>query len=331
MQQVPLECVHDAVATIAADGRLEPGNESMRSLLARLAAAGKVVGRLRDLPLDAEAFAALARGEVVAAVLEGVPCELRQSRDGACLAVRDVTERDAARAAAAHTARARTLARLAGTILHGLNNQLGAALGLVERLSTTASEPADAALLAELREGTRAGAKALTALGRLLAANPRKRQRIDLRTLVDDVVVVVGKMAKGSRTRIQQPPASAGASAGVSVRTVAPEATQALLEGALAALSTQPAVLEFHVGEADRALADGRSRRCVCVRIVARGSENTAAKALLEAASGVAGDRARQGALTAALVVHRLGGALCAGSDADGCWLDYAWPAVASD
>lgn len=332
---VPPALVRDGVACVDAAGRLLPVNEPMRALLRAAGRDGQALASLDELPCDAADREALRAGEPIEATIAGRSWWLRCSTvDGAtwltAIERSDAVLGEAARQAAA---RARSLADVAGSVAHDLNNQFSAVLGLATQVLAHVHDVADRQLLDELVRGTRVGAHILAALARALRRGLGERQRVAPRTLLDDALAIARKTAASADIALDVEVAPDAPD----VSTVAVEAAHALLQGLLAAIACGPQALRIDLAGVAHGLAGGRVRRCARIAITASGVEPDAA-AVLVAAFRSSPDalvglvRSRQSpadVIGALLALRRLGGDLVADRVSDRLQLDYYWPAAA--
>ncbi|MBL8730295.1 MAG: hypothetical protein JNM25_17895 [Planctomycetes bacterium] len=310
----PFEALAEAVATVAADGVLSAHNAAMRSLLAGCGGTS-----LATLPLDATAQQRLAAGERVPAMFGGRAFELclHEAGGGRWLCARDVHDRERAETSELAAARVRLLGRLAGSVVHDLNNLLGSAMGLAAMLVPATKDPADRQLLEELQRGSQRSATMASALARLLKATPRQWQQVAVTDLVAEALSVCKRIATQHDVEVvpsmatDLPP----------IRVVAAEATQVLLQGLVAALGRAPGRLHVQAAREPIAIAGGRPRTCVRVRFAAEACRRPVADPREPAAEWQA---------RAALVLARAGGELTVAASADAATIAYVWPAVRS-
>jgi signal transduction histidine kinase len=315
----PPDLLAEGVAAVGGDGDLSAPNAAMRSLLTACGD-GSAVKSLAALPIDAAAQAQLQAGDAVCASLGGREWELRLHGTGErrWLCARDIDDRQRAETMAMAAARVRLLGRVAGSIVHDLNNLLGSAMGLASLLGPLASDPTDQRLIEEMQRGVQRGADLARALARMLKAMPRQWVVAAPGKLVEEAMVVSVRAAGAQGVELT----SAVAEQLPSVRVVAAEVTQALLHGILALVDTSPRRIVVEARAERRAVADGRERTCAVVRLVATGC-----------ARAIRADAASSSdwQTSATLLQRRAGGDLVVASSAHTCTIDYVWPACAAD
>jgi signal transduction histidine kinase len=300
----PFEALTDGVAQVDADGSLRPQNDAMRALLAAWSP-------------DADQLLQLVAGErlqVVAAGREHELCCVAHG-DRRWLVARAIDGAERAAAAEFAAARVRQLGDLAASIAHDLNNLLGSAMGLASVLEASTTDAAERRLIGELQRGAARGATMTRGLARMLKVGPRQRVVVAAADLVDEV------LALGHRSASQhQAEFTVRAAADLpGIRVVAAEATQALLHGIVALIEAGGRRIAVEADAIDVAVAGGRERRCLRVRV-------SAACPPPPATSTPAAWQAM-----ATLALRRMGGDFVAAVDAGGCRFDYVWPAVATD
>jgi len=327
-EDVPAACVNDAVAQIAEDGALLPVNDLMRSWIAQVAA------RLDGLPLVDDELAELVRGAPVLMQEGERAWELSHHRveDQRWLIARDVTDRERLRATVHAAARSRSLGELAASLAHDLNNQLSSALALCAELSLHAQDEADIQCIRDVENGTKIGAAALTALARMLTRTPARRDRVVISELLDESLSIVRKLFQQRCIGIDL----VSSAQPLYVRVVVTDVVHAMLASLRALADLSPDSVQLEVDKRCIALADGRPRDYVVVRVLARevARERAAAFAgVVELQPGslhhvAAGSIASPEILDAALLQRRLGGDLMSRVDGDELTLEFCWPAA---
>ncbi|MBX3464702.1 MAG: hypothetical protein KF830_16150 [Planctomycetes bacterium] len=294
----PFEALAEGIATLGADGTLQPCNAAMRALLAVWSP-------------SPDERARLAGGAPVTVHAEDRTCVVRcAAAHGTTWVVAQAPDSDTVPAALA-AARVRALGELAGSLAHELNNLFGAAMGTAAMLEANAADAADRRLAGELQRGAARGAVVARTLVRLLVATPRQRRDIAAAELVEGAVALCARAAaqKGVELRVavaaDLPP----------VRCLVDEASQALVQGLLGLLAQGARRLAVEVAACVAAAGGGRARPCVRVRIAAE------AVAPATATPGLDGWRD-----LAALVLRRAGGDLVVAATPTGCQVDYLWP-----
>ena len=327
-EDVPAACVNDAVALVAEDGALRPVNELMRSWIEQVGA------RLDGLPLVDDELAELVSGARVLMQGGERAWELSHHRVEAqrWLVARDVTDRERLRATAHAAARSRSLGSLAASLAHDLNNQLSSALALCAELSIHAQDEADIQCIREVESGTKIGAASLTALARMLSRAPAGRERVAISELLEESLSIVRKLfqQRGIGIDLLKPAQP------LYVRVVFTDVVHAMLASLRALADLSPDSVKLELDAQYIALADGRPRDYVVVRVVARevARERAAAFASVVALQPgslhrvAAGSIASPEILDAALLQRRLGGDLTSRVDGDELALEFCWPAA---
>ncbi|MFN6195692.1 MAG: hypothetical protein ACK5BN_17925 [Planctomycetota bacterium] len=225
-------------------------------------------------------------------------------------------------------ARVRSLAGLASTLMHDLNNHLSSCLALAMLARPLLRDERDIALHDALCEGVQTGSALTRALVRLLTRAEATRERVPVTQLLDDALAAFGKSASSKALTVQvvRSPESP------LVRTIVADATHALLLAVTALLAARPARLEIVVDTAELALAGGRRRTCARVRTLAVGVGPAAATELAAVLQGAGSAELRHGIdrgglLHAAIVQRVIGGDLTAAARPAGVELVHAWPA----
>jgi signal transduction histidine kinase len=331
---VPAEVVHDGVARVAADGRLEAVTAAMRELLTRCG--------VRTIDELAAIGSAPIGATPVVSALAGGSWELRRvdSGSGSWLVARNVTEREQGLSAALAAARARSLAGAAASIAHDLNNQFGAALGLVAQVRPHLHDEAERELLGRLEAGTKVGSRMVSVLARLLTRDAGPRVPVALQELLDNVLSILRKSVDAHGTRLTV----AFAPDVPRITSVATLVEQALVQGLLAVVNHTPKAIAVGLDGVDHAIAGARSRRCAHVGIDVEGIVSGAAASMVAAAGMTSGSTVAGSAVSAlrtsqplhdlvgaALVQRRLGGELRAEHSGTKLRLDFYWPAAVSD
>lgn len=308
----PLELLAEGVASVAPDGVLTAQNGAMRSLLA--ASGGDT---LSALVVDAADRARLDTGAAVVVAVGGRPFELVLHGDTAarwCVA-RDVAARERVEAVELAAARLRLLAGQAASIVHDFNNLLGSTVGLASLLVTNTANADERRLLEELQRGSQRTATLVRGLARLLQLTPRRWQTVPVTDLVDEATALVRRIAVMQSTAWE----TTGATQLPPIRVVPAEVSQQLVQGFVTALDRRPQRVVVDATTLPLALAGGRQRPCVRVRVAAT---DCALADGFEAAEGVSWHP------LAALVMARMGGALDVTATAGELTIDYVWPAA---
>lgn len=298
----PFEALADGVAHVEADGAFTPCNASMHALLAAWSP-------------DAARRERLLAGDPLRVSADGRHYDLRCT--GEWLVARAVHGGEQAEVARFAAARVRLLGDLAGSIAHDLANLLGSAMGLAAMLESNAGSDADRRLILELQQGATRGAAMTRALARMLKRSPRERVVVAVAELVAGACGLASRAAAARRTGL----AVEVAPDLPSVCVVADEAQQALMLGIVALIDAAPGRVGVTAQQVRAAIAGGRERACVRVRV--------AADACTRPIGGEAAPAGWQ--LTAALLLAGVGGELTRASEGDRCVLDYVWPAAAAD
>ena len=234
-----------------------------------------------------------------------------------------------AEAAQLELARVRSLAAIAGTLVHDLSNHLNNCLALAVHSRPQLQDRAEIKLHDDLCRGVQSGAQLARALGRALSAGSGAKVVVSAAQLLDDALAVADKTARqnGVELRVVRPAVMP------SLRTVAADASHALWLGLSAAIAAGARRLELALVAVDLPLAGGRMRPCVRISVLAVGLPAAAADEVAAALAGAGSLAIREGldrgALVQAAVVQRvLGGDLVATARGEGLELAYVWPAL---
>jgi hypothetical protein len=225
-------------------------------------------------------------------------------------------------------ARGRSLAALASTLMHDLNNHLSSCLALAMLTRPLLQDQRDIALHDDLCQGVQAGSTLTRALVRLLTRAEEPRQRVLMVQLLDDALAACDKSAS-----LQGVPIQVVRSPGLpTVCTVVADVPPALLLAFTALLAARPTRLEVVADTAELALVGGRRRTCARVRTLAVGVAPAAGAALTAALQGAGSADLRHGLdrgglLQAAIVQRVIGGDLMAATRPSGLELVHCWPA----
>ena len=323
IERVPTACLSDAVARIADDGVLTCCNAPMTAWLgaARLS--------LDALPLDADQRAELDEGAVVVVHEGAASMELRRHLvDGeAWLTARDVTDRERLAATLLATIRSRSLAKIAASLSHDMNNQLSSALALCAELSVHAQDEEDIRCIRDVERGTKIGATAFGALARMLTQAPARRSRVDVTEALDEVMAIVSKVFQQNGVPLQ-----------VNVAEALPEVRVVLVDVVHSMASVLRAVAALSPAEvavsADMRPADMARRADVVIEVCARGVDSAQAAAYGRAFQAEAGSlrelaqspSADQVLPVASFLQRRFGGDLATSSSGDRLTLVFSFP-----
>lgn len=314
---VPWDALREAVGRLDGE-RLWPQNAAMRRLLGDAGLASEPGSAasvpFAALPLGGEERRALLAGEAVWWTRGERHWQLRRVEAGAAtfLLAEDTSALRAAEVLALGAARARSLAAVAGTFVHDLNNHLNLALALLAQVRGMSVAAEDARLCDELAVGAQLGATLSRALARLLARTFDRRERVDLRAAVGEAIAAIAKTCALRGIPVE---GDAGPS-GVAVRASAGELDGLLVQMLLAATDVGPQRLTLRLERVAAALAGGRERSCVRLHVVVATSSEAQAVAFASTAldrPGCLRELAAMGAHGQALaqiglVVRRLGG-----------------------
>jgi signal transduction histidine kinase len=314
---VPWDALHEAVGRLRAD-RLWPQNVAMRRLLGDAGLAPEQVQAdsvpFVALPLGGDERRALLAGEPVWWTRGERHWQLRRVEvaAGAFLLAEDTSSRRAAESQAFAAARARSLAAVAGTFVHDLNNHLNLALALLSQVRGMGVSADDARLCDELGTGAQLGATLSRALARLLARESDHRERVDVGAAVGEAIAAIAKTCAQRGIPVD---GDVGPN-GVVVRASAGELGGMLLQMLLAATDVRPQRLAVRVERVEAALAGGRERSSVRLHVDVATASAAQAAAFAAAAldrPGCLRDLAGTGHHGQALahiglVVRRLGG-----------------------
>ena len=304
--QLPLDELSDAIGRLDSNGRIEPCNRLMSDLLELVG-----VERFDELPaafVAARGFRQLEHAGVTW-VLAGGDCDGHGVR--------------------LQNARVRWLGELSGWITHDLSNLLLSGVALADTLMPVAEKVEDRSLLTELDQGIRRSTTMTRVLANLLRRDPRQWQPRSVADLAEDAVSILRKHAAKQRIDLEVEVATSA-----SVCVPEAEVVQALLAGTIRGLRAGPARLRVEVREVTTALAGGRERAAVALRIVAA----PARREVVAETLAVVGDAARPitGAAAstaggdelfhARLVMARCGGELVAAANGEDLTLEYRLP-----
>lgn len=329
--KLPAVVVTEAVAVLAADGRLEPANDAMRDWVARhgdrLDELGLAHDALQQLRSGGEVEHAVAgrcwwfRGHVVAGEVWLVV------RDGEAAALRCGPWLAGARA--------RQLGGSAAQVAHDLNNRFAAVLSVVAQIAMDGDDAGGATALrqrcGEFEDALRSGSRMLSVLARLLGSSGDRRDAVAPHELCEDAFVLVEKQY--SSASVQLTAAFGGDLPSVRVDAVqVVQAITAVLQelvrtGALEVVCTLAAIRA--------AIAGGRDRALVELQLVARDADAARLDDLLRTLSagdgqGAGLDLRVDGLLMARLVQQLHGGDLLMERVApEQLVVRYRWPAVA--
>ena len=247
------------------------------------------------------------------------------------LVVHEITAQERAASATIELARLRALAAAVGNLVHDFNNHLNAALGLASIMRPVVHDPRDLQVLDSLVVGTQQGAQLARSIARLLTKAMGDRSVVPAATVVDEAVAIATKAAAQRSVSLVVP--AVGKSP--LVRTIVPEAVQALWQGLLAVIERAPRRNGVVLEAMSQPLGGARVRSLARVRLSITGlSAPVAAELSLLVRSDpgmvlVLGRAPLAPSLaTAALVQRRLGGDLCAATVGDQLQIDYLWPAI---
>jgi len=329
--EFPFEALDEAVAEVDADGGLQPQNGAMRSLLQRFVTTGS--HRLDDLCAHAQDRAALLAGAAVRTRCDDASFELRLLTNGArrWLLVR-TCPRDHLQAWS--SARLQALAALAGSLTHELANCFGAAIGIAEMFLELANDTRDRQAPGVVIDGVRRGMALTAALERQLRAPARRRAVAAADEILADVVALFGKAASHGAMAVDT-----ACDAGLpQLRADARDAVPALLHALFLAADLGAAAVQIRAVQQERAIADGRPRRCVQFQCRLRRCEAAPTQQLLAACSTESGwleaslglPQAIHNLLVARIMLQRQGGELAVSASGDEVRIDLVWPAVAA-
>lgn len=265
---VPWDALREAVGRLDGE-RLWPQNAAMRRLLGDAGLASGLgpaaAVPFAALPLGGEERRALLAGEPVWWTRGERHWQLRLVEVGAAvfLLAEDTSALRAAEALALAAARARSLAAVAGTFVHDLNNQLNLALALLAQVRGMGVSADDARLCDELAAGAQLGATLSRALARLLARAFDRRERVDLGAAVGEAVAAIAKTCAQRGIPVD---CDVGPN-GVAVRASAGELDGLLVQLLLAAADVRPQRLTVRLERVAAALAGGRERSCVRLQV----------------------------------------------------------------
>jgi hypothetical protein len=306
--RIPADLLGDAVAAVAADEVLVPGNAVMRRLLGDAGLGGRASVTLSDLPLPPAVVQALRAGDAVVAVAGTTPWSLRLVAHAGerWLLGRELGDHERAVAAEAAAARLRLLAGLAATVVHDLGNQLASALGLAEIVQPHLTDPVERRGAEDFSQGVRAAATLGKGLARLLATGPRRRAPVVVDDLVAETLAVVAKALQRSGVALVHE--RAATSARTTVHAVAAELGEAVLQIVLAVAATSTRQLTVRVAPATATIADGRERPAVLVDFAVDPTAEGRLRDLLPASRGPTTSGERLPFAAALAAVLRCGG-----------------------
>lgn len=308
----PFEALAEGVALVRGDGVLQPLNQPMQRWL-QVSLPNGATARLDALVPEPERRARLERGEAVPVAGCDEPAELllRTAEGQVWLLVRPTATAFEVQLA---TARARALARLAGSLSHDLANMLGAAIGVAETLRDHVAEERDRRTLAELVAGVRRGSELAMALERQLRARGRLRPTASVGRALDELRLLFGKAAQHRAFELQ----CVRDDDLPTVRIDQVVLVQLLLHALFLGVQTQATSAQLQARAAELRIAGGRPRAGVRVLCDLAGGEAAATRAAA-AAFGEAEDLLRpapdepeavRDLLLARFAVLRAGGAM---------------------
>ena len=314
---VPWDALREAIGRLHGE-QLWPQNAAMRRLLADAGLAAELVQAasvpFASLPLGGDERRALLAGEPVWWTVGERHWQLRRVGVGAAdfLLAEDTSALRAAEAQALGAARARSLAAVAGTFVHDLNNHLNLVLALLAQVRGMGVSADDARLCDELATGAQFGAGLARALARLLAREFDRRERVDVGAAVGDAIAAIAKTCAQRGIPVD---GDVGPN-GVAVRASAGELDGLLVQMLMAATDVRPQRLAVRLERVVTALAGGRERPCVRLRVDVATSSAAQAAAFAAAALDRPGclrdlagpGRHGQALAQIGLVVRRLGG-----------------------
>lgn len=314
---VPWDALREGVGRLEGE-RLWPQNAAMRRLLGDAGLAPELVQAdsvpFAAMPFGGDERRALLAGEGVWWTRGERHWQLRRVEVAACafLLAEDTSARRAAEAQAFAAARARSLAAVAGTFVHDLNNHLNLALALLSQVRGMDVSADDARLCDELAAGAQLGATLSRALARLLSREFDRRERVDVGAALGEALAAIAKSCAQRGIPVD---ADAGPD-GVLVRASAGELDGLLVQLLLAATDAAPQRLSVRVARVEAAVAGGRERPCAQLHVAVLTSSEAQATALAATALDRPGglrDLAAigpngQALAQVGLVVRRLGG-----------------------
>ena len=323
IERVPAACFADAVAKIADDGALISCNAPMTAWLG----ADRLC--LAALPLDEDQRVELAEGTAVVLHEGAASWELQRHliEGEAWLTARDVTDRERLEATLLASIRSRSLAEIAASLSHDMNNQLSSALALCAELSVHAQDEEDIQSIRDVEQGTKIGATAFGALARMLVQMPARRRRADVADVLDEAMAVVSKVFQQSGVALQVNVAEALPQ----VRVVMVDVVHSLVSVLRAVVALTPAEVrvcaEWHP-------ADSSRRAAVVVEVCAHGVDAAQAAAyerLVQFEEGSLHELARSSGVRQALPVavflqRRFGGDLVTAVSGDRLTLAFSFP-----
>jgi hypothetical protein len=330
---VPPELVRDAIAKIDRDGCLLPVTCAMRDWIAAVAG-GPARLALAKLPIEDDEKVALADGEpVMMATPQGLwQLQKMVSGDADWLVVIDVTDRERHITAELETARSRSLARMAATMAHDLNNQFNLVLALSAHLDDFIQDDADRAITRELERDTIVGSRMASVLARLLVRRGHSRELFSSAEMLADALSMMSKSLQQAGVNLQVEVAAEMPN----VRGSAVEVVQSVMSILMAFEHLGTANIRCAMTRESFAIADGRLRDCVVWRCTAGPwNEGTMAPllAVLNAEQGslshvASNPEIMAGVANALFAQKRMGGDLQAKRDGDALCLTFVWPAA---
>ena len=325
---IPAELVQDAIAHVDASGQLHPVTLAMHGWVENVASC------IADLPLSKDQLSDLESGAVVRLDLSGVCWQLQQNlvADVVWLVVRDVTAIDRLEASRLATARSRSLAAMAGSLTHDLNNQINLVLALTAQLDALITSPDDRQSVQDLESATQAGARLLSVLAHLLIRGERSSELLQPGELLADAVLLVEKsMVQGGVDLSVDYPQGLP-----SIRGSHVEIVQGVMEGFVALLGSGAKAIKCTMDRETIDVAGGRLRECVVLRCKAAPVDSVAVLSLRRIVDGQEGMLAEicgqsdvlPGLANAVFVQKRMGGDLIMSAEGRDVCLRFSWPAV---
>jgi hypothetical protein len=293
-----------------------------------------VASCIADLPLSKDQLRDLEGGAVVRLEVSGVCWQLQKNlvADVVWLVVRDVTAIDRLAASRLATARSRSLAAMAGSLAHDLNNQINLVLALTAQFDALITRSDDRQSVQELESAAQTGARLLSVLAHLLIRREKSSELLQPDKLLADAMLLVEKSTVQAGVDL-----SVDCAQGLpSIRGSHVEIVQGVMEGFVALLGSGAKVIKCTMDREAIAVAGGRSRECVVLCCKASPVDSVSSLSLRRIVDGQEGMLAeicsQPGALlglaNTVFVQKRMGGDLImSAEDRDVC-LRFSWPVI---
>ena len=323
--------VADVLVDALAGDRVRPCNTAMRTVLRALAAPPGDEVPFASLGLCGEECAQLDRGDAVVVARGANVWSLR--RRGRWLLASDITAQRHAESLVLAGARAGALARVAGTFVHDLNNQLNLGLALFGQLRTMTPDESERQLCDALAGGAQLAAQLARTLARLLQREAGGCEVVAAGPAMGEALASIAKLCAQREIAV-----TSRVDGAVSVRTSPAELTGLYVQLLLALAELRPQRLQVVLDQALLPIAGGRPRPCARTVVAMHGLAAEACQALSAAALSpqgtlrdlVAAGHHGQALPQVVLLTFRLGGEFRVDHVGDALAVTCSLPAVAT-